>query len=404
MTVCTNSVWFRTGRYDVSQNVFYKDGETWQIVAGDPTINHTAIRLTKYWVDTYENVYWDRIVSTASYVGNVGAETFLVPRSAWVRKLRLGFSRVDTGGDVRVLITKTTASGAPDPQNVLTEATIAQSDIKTYPELTEITLPPVLLEAGQRYAFVLITAGNHWLALVENNKYAQGSFFTSTDGAWFQGDISRDACFEVVGCAFEAPRLVIDLDNWNLDGGITDIDLLLQQIAPDPAITNITFEVRIGGVWTPLEEITSGNHPLYGQPASVDARMILQGTTELMPGIHVGTSFVTLSRPRTSFTHISGERATGVNVDEVEIVGLLEHYDEVAHDCAATLLVGATFDTEESADAVSDQVLPDGTVKRTWTFTGLTPTQGYKRKFTGATTSALSVFHVAEATDIAYPA
>ncbi|MEJ2116602.1 MAG: hypothetical protein P8Y36_01350 [Alphaproteobacteria bacterium] len=404
MTVCSNSIWFRTGRYDVSQNVFYKDGETWQVVAGDPTINHTTIRLTKFWVDTYEEVYWDRIVSTASYVGNVGAETFLVPRSAWVRKLRLGFSRVDTGGDVRVLITKTTASGAPDPQNVLTEATIAQGDLKTYPELSEVTLPPVLLEAGQRYAFVLITAGNHWLALVENNKYAQGSFFTSTDGAWFQGDISRDACFEVVGCAFEAPRLAIDLDNWNLDGGITDIDLLLRQIAPDPAITNITFEVRIGGVWVPLEEVASGNHPLYGQPASVDARMILQGTTELMPGIHVATSFVTLSRPRTGFTHISGERATGVNVDEVEIVALLEHYDEAAHDCAATLLVGAGFDTEETADAVSDQVLPDGTVKRTWTFTGLTPTQEYKRKFTGATTSALSVFHVAEVTDAAYPA
>lgn len=404
MTVCTNSVWFRTGRYDVSQNVFYKNGETWQIVAGDPTINHSAIRLTKYWFDTYEEVYWDRIVSTASYVGNVGAETFLVPRSAWVRKLRLGFSRVDTGGDVRVLITKTTTSGAPDPQNVLSEATIAQADIKTYPNLTEVTLPPVLLEAGQRYAFVLITAGNHWLALVENNKYAQGSFFTSTDGAWFQGDISRDACFEVVACAFEAPRLVIDLDNWNLDGGLTDIDLMLQQIAPDPNITNITFEVRIGGVWTPMGEVASGNHPLYGQPASVDARMVLQGTTELMPGIHIGTSFATLSRPRTAFTHISGARATGVNVDEVEIVALLEHYDEANHDCTATLLVGAGFDTEETADAVSDQVLLDGTVKRTWTFTGLTPTQEYKRKFTGATSSALSVFHVAEVTDAAYPA
>jgi hypothetical protein len=43
-------------------------------------------------------------------------------------------------------------------------------------------------------------------------------------------------------------------------------------------------------------------------------------------------------------------------------------------------------------------------VRRTWTFTGLTPTQSYKRKFTGATTSALSVFHVGEVTDAAYPA
>lgn len=404
MTVCTNSVWWRTGRYDSAKGVLYRDGETWQVMEGDPTVNHSWIRVQQFWTDAYDEIYWDRIVSTASYIGNVGAETFLVPRSAWVRKLRLGFSRVDTGGDVRVLITKTTASGAPDPKNVLTEATIAQGDLKTYPDLTEVTLPPALLEAGQRYAFVLITAGNHWLALVENNKYAQGSFFTSTDGAWFQGDISRDACFEVVACAFEAPRLVIDLDNWNLDGGITDIDLLLQQIAPDPAITNITFEVRIGGVWVPMQAVTTGNHPLYGQPASIDARMVLQGTTELMPGIHVGASYVTLSRPRTGFTHISLARATGVNVNEVEITALLEHYVEAHHDCTATLLVGAGFVTEELADAVSDQTLPDGTIKRTWTFTGLTPTQSYKRKFVGATSSALSVFHVAEVTDAAYPA
>ena len=195
----------------------------------------------------------------------------------------------------------------------------------------------MLLEAGTRYAFVLITAGYHWLALVENNKYAQGSFFTSTDGAWFQGDISRDACFEVVACAFEAPRLVIDLDNWNLDGGLTDIDLLLQQIAPDPAVTDITFEVRVDGVWVPMEEVASGNHPLYGQPASVDARMVLQGTTELMPGIHVGTSYVTLSRARTAFTHISAERATGVDVDEED----QEIMDLGKNECAASMYAPA---------------------------------------------------------------
>jgi hypothetical protein len=401
-SVCTNSSWWRTGRYDPAKGVFYKDGETWQVIQGDPT-RTKHIRLQQFWIDTYEEIYWDRIVSTASYVGNVCGQTLLMPRSAWVTKVRLGFSRVDTGGDVRVLVTKATASGAPDMANVLTATTIPAASLKIFPTMTEVSLLPVLLEAGQRYALVLITAGNHWLAQVENNKYGQGTFFTSTDGAWFQGDISRDACFELVGAQFQAPRLVIDLDNWNLDGGLTDIDLLLQQIAPEPA--SITFEVRIQGNWVALSEVLSGNHPLFGQPASVDARMTLLGTTEMMPGIHVSQSFVTLSRPRTSFAHISTARLTGVNVTQVEIIALLEGgFNETPHNCAAQLLVGAGHATAVNPSATQDQTLPDGSIRRTWTFTGLTPTNTFKRKIIGSTTSALSTFHVAEITDVAYPA
>lgn len=397
--VCTNSSWWKSGRYDQALGTFRRADETWEVSLEDRNSKHR--RLTQFWTDTYDEIYWDRLTTTASYVGNVCGQTFLMPRSAWVTKLRLGFSRVDTGGDVRVLICKATNAGAPDMDSVLGTATIAQASLKVFPALTEVPLTPVLLEVGQRYALVLITAGNHWLALATNNKYAQGTFFTSTDSAWFQGDIANDACFELIGAEFEAPRVSIDLDNWNLDGGLTDIDILATQVAIEPA--TITYEVRIGGVWTPVQDVGPGNHPLFGLPASVQARMILNGTTEMMPGIFMIRSHVTLSRPRTTALHVSTVRDPAVNVPHVEIIAVLEHYVEANHNCVASLLTGGTFATEIAASSTSDQVLTDGSIKRRWIFSGLTPLNNYKRKISLATTSALSVFHVAELTDVAYP-
>lgn len=405
--VCTNTQWWQTGRYDPVKGIFERNGETFEVFGDYVGWNgqirdHTIFRVRQFWVDTYEDPYWDAVVVSASYTGNVNANTFQMPRSGWVTKIPIGLSRVDTGGDIRLLLTETYPNGAPDYSKALASVTVAQANLKVYPEMTDFAVGPVYLEGGKRYAWATITAGNHWLAMVEGNKYAQGTFFTSTDGVWSQGNITQDACFEVVVADFEAPRLVVNLNDWNLSGGITDIDLDLEQIVPDGA--TVTYEVQIGGTWYPVDFVASGNHPLYGLPASVNARMVLLGTTELMPAVKIGGSYRTLSRPRTDTTHISEARTAPANVDEVHLVAILEGFDDTPHDCTATLLVGAGFATEETADSVSDVVLPDGSVRRTWVFTGLTPTTQWKRKMVLGTSSALSVFHVAELTDIAFPA
>ncbi len=409
LLVCTNNQWWQTGRYDPVRGVFERDGEVFNVefaptqeAWANVAQNHVMLRLTQFWEDTYEEPYWAAVAVDASYTGNVSSNTFQMPRSAWITKIRLGFSRIDTGGDVRLLLCETRADGSPDYASALASVTVAAADLKTYPSLTEFAVGPTFLEGGKRYAWAVITAGNHWLAMVEGNKYAQGTFFTSTDGVWSQGNISQDACFEVVGALFEAPRLVINLDDWNLDGGLTDLDLDLEQIVPDG--TSITFEVQIGGDWTPVEFVASGNNPLHGLPASVNARMILLGTTELMPSIKIGTSFVTVSRPRTAATHVSAARTAPANVDEVHVVALLEHYVEANHDATVTLLTGAGFASETVAASASDEVLADGTIRRTWVFTGFAPTNAWKRKTVLGTASALSVFHVAEQTDIGFPA
>jgi hypothetical protein len=400
--VSINSIWWRTGRYDPATHIFRRGGETWEVSAPDAFMLRLGfVRAERFWKDDYEEVYWDAVTTDASYVGTVNAQTFLAPRAGWMTKVRLGFSRLDSAGDVRIILSRCTANAAPDPKNTLATVLVPRASLKLYPEITDIALPPTYVEAGERVAVHLVTGGNHWLAMTEGNKYGQGSFFASTDGAWFQGDITRDACMQVLMASFTAPRLEIALDPWNLSGGIEAVDMNLDMVARDPA--GIIFEVRHSGTWYQIGEVGAGNHPLYGLPAQVQARMVLVGTTDVMPGIWLGPSKVTLTRPRTTGTHISKARATPVDVNEVHVVALLEHFDDVVHDCGAQLLTGAGYATPVSPTATVDKVLPGGTTRRTFTFSGLTPDDTYKRKITLSTASALSVFHVAEATDIAFP-
>ena len=170
-----------------------------------------------------------------------------------------------------------------------------------------------------------------------------------------------------------------------------------------PEGTSLSFEIKPDADWIPMEPNGDTNHPLYGLPASVDARMVLQGTTELMPGIYVDSSYVTPSRPRTDLVHITTEQTTPVAVTEVQVISTLEWFDDTPHDIAVSILTGALFDTETAASSSSDVVLPDGSTRRIWTFTGLASITAFKLKTSATTTTALSVFHVAESTYVAYP-
>lgn len=405
--ICTNSQWWQTGRYDMTEGIFYKDGVAYNVEfseqywSGDP--NHSTKRVRQMMVDTYEEPYWAATIVAASYTGQVAGNTFLMPRSGWLTAVQLGFSRVDAGGgDVRLGLCEVNPAGAPDYSKCIAEVTVAHANLKLWPAMTKFALEPTYLEGGKRYAWFVITAGNHWLAMVEGNKYAQGTFFTSTDGVWSMGNLAQDACFEILVADFATPRLVVNLNNWNLSGGISDIDLLTQQV--QPAGTQIVYEIQIGAAWVPLQEVATGNSPLYGLPAVLNARMVLVGTTDVMPGIKLATSRVTVSRPSDEAVHISELRDAPANVDEVHIVMTLEHYIEANHNCSVKLLTGAGYATETSPASVADTVLPDGSIRRVSVFTGFAATDKWKRKITMETTSPLSTFLVSEVTDIAFPA
>lgn len=404
--VCTNSTWWQTGRYDSVAGVFYKDGVEYNVEyaeqhpTGDP--NHSYKRLRQIFIDTYEEPYWAATVVQASYTGQVAGNTFMMPRSGWVTGFNVYFSRVDAGGgDVRLALCEIFENGAPNYKACYAVTTVAAENLKIHPTPTKFSIEPTFLEGGKRYGWFVITSGNHWLAMAEDNKYAQGSFFVSTDGIWSQGSISLDACFEVLVAEFAAPRVVVNLQGWNLSGGICGIDLLTKQVVPDGC--SLSFEVQVGSVWHTLQEVASGSSPLYNLPANINARIVFLGTTELMPGIILNQSTVTVSRPRTNGVHITKARTAPGPVTEVIEILTLEHFDDTPHDLSCTLLTGSGFTTEISPTATTDEVMPDGSVRRVFTWTLSPAITAWKRKTTYSTNSALNVFLVSSATSVGYP-
>lgn len=405
--VCTNAAWWQTGRYDSVKGVFYKDGVEYNVEfseqhpSGNP--NHSVKRLRQIFVDTYEEPYWAATVVQSSYTGQVAGNTFMMPRSGWVPGFNVYFSRVDAGGgDVRLALCELFENGAPNYASCLATTTVAAADLKIHPVATRFAIEPVFLEGGKRYGWFVVTSGNHWLAMAENNKYAQGSFFVSTDGLWSQGSISLDACFDVLVAEFNAPRVVANLNAWNLSGGICGVDLLTRQVVPDGC--RIVYEVQVGSVWHSIEEVATGASALFNLPANINARIVLIGTTELMPGINLSQSTVTVSRPRTNGAHITAARTAPGPVDEIIEILVLEHFNEVNHDLTCTLLTGVGFATETAPSAVTDEVQPDGSVRRVFTWQLGAPVTAWKRKTTYSTNSALAVFLVSSATSVSYPA
>lgn len=403
--VCTNAAWWKTGRYDAVKGVFYKDGAEYNVEFESVKKNTNAtyfVRLKRIFIDTYEEPYWAATIVQASYTGQVAGNTFMMPRSGWVTGFNIYFSRVDAGGgDVRLALCEIFENGAPNYASCLAAVTIPHSNLKVHPAATRFAIEPTFLEGGKRYAWFVITSGNHWLAMAENNKYAQGSFFVSTDGLWSQGSISLDACFDVLVAEFNAPRVTVNLTAWNLSGGICAVDLLTRQVVPEGC--TIAYEVQVGSVWHTIEEVASGATPLSNLPANINARIVLLGTTELMPGINLGQSTVTVSRPRTNGVHITEPREAPGPVGEVIEILTLEHYDEVNHDLSCMLLTGAGYATETAPTAVTDEVLPDGSIRRVFIWELGSPVNSWRRKTVYSTVSALDVFLVSSATSVGYP-
>lgn len=404
-TVCTNSTWWRQGNYDPVTGIFRRDGETWEVAAADranAAINHRSIRVTQFWVDTYEEPYWEAVTSTATINGQQVAQTFLNSQDGWLSQVGLYFSRKAATGDVNIIVCET-AYGMPDLNRVISRTVLPVASIQVggtaqnaaLPALVETVVPiiPTYLKSGRRYAVVLITTGDHYVAMTNtDNGVVQGTFFVSTDGAFFAGNLVSDMKMRLYYAKFDAPRVIVELTALQLAGGILDIDILHEGITP-PAC-RLDFEVQINGAWVALDAPPNGPN-LSGLPAILPIRAVLTGTTDLMPGFGLTVSQATVSRTKTGFTWVGTKRTLGSPTTSVKIIIDLQGYDETKHDCTVTLLTGSTLAGTETADAVEDQVQSDGTLRRTCVF-NMTSQTAYAVKIVGATTTAAETFHVAE--------
>ncbi len=389
--------------YDPVQNIFIRPvtHETFQILeAIEDSPGHWVYRLQQFWIDEVEEYYWDRVITTHSFSGAIVAETFLNAQDGWLTSVDFFLTRASTDGDIQVLIVET-RHGAPEFDRVVARATVSTLDLRVYPAHTRANFIPTFLSQGKRYGLVFQTSGNHFLAMVIDNKYAQGMLFIATGAGWAMGDILRDITFRLNFAEFDVPRVAIQLQPLELQNGIAAIDLNVDSIRP--AACSTTFELMVNGTWTPLGSSSAENpNPLNGLPPLLPFRVVLTGTTDLMPGIGVGPNgWAYTWRPRSDFRHISKVQRLPAPVNVVFVDVRLESWrGEPYHECHVRLLTGTGYATVVNPAFQDDSTDPrDGMaiVRRlTFEFPEEEMIDSFRIRIEGTTDNVLSCFHVAE--------
>lgn len=398
-TVCTNSAWWQTGQYDAARGVFAKDGETFaaavQAEFGDVP-GHNLMRVQTYWEDTYEEPYWAQVTVDHTVNGSQVAETFLNANDGWLAAVSLTFTQLANAGGVTLGICET-ERGMPDLKRFISYTTVDRADLKVN-DVTRIPILPVFLQGGRRYALVVITAANHWLATTQGTNFPQGTFFYVLDGAYQQGDGTRDLCFTLHMAKFTQSRAVIELTGLQLAGGIAAIDILADSVVPGS--TDLTYEIQVGSVWYPLAAVSAS--VLATLPALVPIRAVFTGTPDVMPALRLTGSRVIVSRPKTALTHVSKIRTLpGSGSSSVRLIARLEHFEPAHHTAVAKIRTGAGYATVVAASSFVDAIAEDGSIERTWLFNLGAPVTSFRKQFEATTDSLHRAFHFGWAKDFA---
>ena len=342
---------------------------------------------------TRQETHYELKTITTSFNGALIAQTFLVSNAKWLTQVGIPFTQIGATGDVHVVVCETDG-GKPNLQKTLARVTVARADLKRYPAETLVPVPPVLLEAGNRYALVLITQGDHRVATVSGESYTQGTLFFGTDGDYFTGDLTKDLMFTLYAAQFKQPRIEVVLQSISLAGGIADLAIKTQQVVPDG--TELVYEAQVAGKWYPVADLA----PLLATlPDIVPLRAVLLGTTDLAPALQLTANAITASRPTTSFLHWSAQRTLPAASASITVQVVVAQWDPANHTLACALQNGATPYSPVST-VVRDE--PDGQAKRfIFTFTPGPAISTYQIKLTGTRTAASAPFVVVERTDVA---
>jgi hypothetical protein len=401
--VCTNGVNWNLGKFDPHKNVF-KDtsGGTWEVLKryGEHG-GHYWLRVRQYWVDTWTEKYsyWGSV--THNINGSQIAQTFLNGQNGWLTGIDLYFTNRGADGVVNLYLCETDL-GLPDPSRCLASTSVSAVDLKAHPTATPFNFTqPVFLEAGKHYALVIITAGDHDVALVQGTEYTHGTIFHSTDGVYYQGDFEKDLMMTHRYAKFENPRTDVELTTLSLSGGIADLDFLMEAVIPDGSDLLIEYQKEGDSVWYPVIPETADQ--LLGLPAMLHLRAVFIGSNDLQAGFHLVGSRFQAGRPRTDFKHLSIERTLDSASENIDVILQLENWDETKHSCTVTLIDGANTYTH---DSVTDKVIAGAdldTIRRTVNFlpepgTGITT---FQVVIEGASTTALVPFHVASSMYVA---
>lgn len=391
-TACTNSAWFQSGTYDPITQTFKIGNETWNVLDIPDTYGGQAHfpRFQQFWLDTYTETYWTYVLVQHQINGAQVAQTFLNSNDMWLTKLRLFFTA--KGGNENVWVTLCeVAHGMPNLDACILHQSLAHTDM-IVGEWTAVNVKPTFLERGKRYAVVLTSAANHKIGMAGGQYYLDGSFFYSTDGAFYQGDLTKDMMLELWGAKFRANQVAIELDALSLDGGMQSLDMTYGAVVP--ASTELVFEAQPGGsgAWVPLaqDSLTA----FAGSPPLSRFRARFVGTRDVQPGLVLTGSRVHKSRPKLAFKHISEEQ-TVPSTSHVHVRVRVENFDDTPHDVGCRIHIGTGWETADTT--VTETIDAENKYYYvTYTFDLGAPVTAFTIEITGSTVSAGNTFHVAE--------
>ncbi|MEM5854044.1 MAG: hypothetical protein QW228_06785 [Candidatus Aenigmatarchaeota archaeon] len=404
LTVCTNSAFWQSGRYDPITGIFRRNDETWEV---DPAYRQNAliynrpVRLTRFWIDTYLEPYWEAVTVTHTVTGSIIAQTFLSPNTGYLTSVELYFTEVDTSAALTLSITECTAA-RPDPRKTIAIVNVPANELQT--GWCKIQLrEPVLLDAGKMYAIVLATPGSHRVGYSQGTEYTQGVLMYSQDAQFLYEDASRDLMMRLNFAKFINPITIVQLQPLSLQGGIHDIDILFEALRPEG--TEIYFEYQLGGVWYRISQDTA--EQLRTAPPLLPLRVVFTGTTDLQPAFRTQRSQVRVSRYGTTFKHYSTLRTLATPSDHIIVRILLENFDPQSHSISCKLKIGNNVidATSETTDLVENQNIITQTGMSLWkeyTFQLSQATSSYQIILEGnCGQNPFRVFHVAARYDIA---
>jgi hypothetical protein len=402
-TVCTNSYFWQTGTFDPMTGIFSRNGEQFQAafdLNGMPiavidanNLLHTMVRLRQIWTDTVTEPYWDNITTPVTVTGAQVAETWLQGQDMWLDAVGLMFTRLADVGTCHVAVVEVTKYGLPSIDDTIAQTTIQRVDMKLNAETT-VPLQPTFLKAGKRYAVVLTTAADHWVATVNGTGFTQGTFFYILDGAYAQGDATRDLWMKLYRAKPRAQRTVINLAAQQLVGGILAIDILAGAISPSG--TSLSYEVQVGATWYNLNDV---DIYILGQggviPPLLPLRAVFNGTGDIMPCLNLADSTIKVSRPATAARHISKTRTLPAASTQVRVIERYEFFDPAYHTASCQLRTGAGFATVASPSSVTTVIDPnDGAYEKTYIFNLGAAVTAFRKDTQIGTQTAQKTFHV----------
>src|SRR5262245_22608337 len=367
-------------------------GQTWH----NPfNLGHSVQRHDDWWLDTWNEPFMYAVTNDLTINGALVAQTLLVPNDMWATSILIFITAKGAAEDIHVALCETNA-GVPNRERTMMKVAYPQASIVV--GWNKISIPPTFLKKGSKYALVLVSNANHKIGMVTGQQYLDGTFFYSTDGIYYQGDLTKDMMLQVWGAKFNSSQVAIEFAPINLDGGFRHVDILAEMWVPDSAA--IYWEMRPNGTgeWQPL--VWDNTQVLAQAPPLAQFRARFDGTRDMHGAITLTGSRVHVSRPKVAFIHISTPMDLASTCTTIIVTCTLEGFSETPHDHVLTMKTGATLATNEVADAVVTKLmdLSRKQWQRTYTFNVSPGVSKVCFVQTGTTNTPQDTYHVAERT------